>query len=310
VSTTDDQAATSPLIDAIHRLYRGVRRGPPLVIVAHDPVEFVRLAQAAGSAPNPGTSLFLALGSLVPCVLAAGAWGMGILAPPSGAVLVIAGLLVLIAAFGPNGGVEPTPGRVRADAGAVLFAVSAAAVLAAATTGSIYLGIATFAGVAGLAGLLRAIVLANGGIPGRVGLALRTGSNVAALGTPPINRELRRHLDAIMADRLSQPARLGIVTAADPPDGWHQLEELARRRVGWVRHELAPILGRLVPSRWPLADAAGAPEAPASARAALVIDSSCDAAAFFQGAAVVLVPGGAQAPAPTGRWRPGRSPYR
>jgi hypothetical protein len=309
LSKTDDPAASSPLTAAIGRLYRATGRDPPLVLVANDPVEFVRLVQAAGNVPSPGTPLLLALGSPVPCVLAAGAWGAAVMAPPSGALLVIAGLLVLIAAFGPNGGVEPTPDRVRADATAILLAVGASAALALALTGSVYLAIATFAGVAGLAGLLRALLLANGGFPGRIGLALRTRRSVAAFGTAPINRALRRHFDTILADRLPQSARLGIVNGAEPPDGWHRLEELGRRRIGWARHELEPILGRLVPARWPLADAAGVEDAPPSVRAALVVDSSCDSAAFFQGAAVVLVPG-AVAPAPAGRWRPGRLPYR
>jgi hypothetical protein len=311
LSATDDQAASSPLTEAIGRLYRGTRRDPPFVLVAGEPVEFVRLVQAAGSVPSPGTSLLLAVGCPVPCVLAAGAWGLVTMAPPSGAVLVITGLLVLIAAFGPNGGVEPTPDRVRADAGAILLVVGASATLALALTGSGYLAIAAFAGVAGLAGLLRGLVLANGGLPGRIGLAMRTGSSVAALRTAPINRSLRRYLDTVMADRLPQPARLGIVSGAEPPDGWHRLEELGRRRIGWARHEVEPVLGRLVPSRWPLADAAGAEDAPPSVRAALTVDSLCDAAAFFQGVAVVLVPDAdAVARAPAGRWRPGRPPYR
>ncbi|HEX6011526.1 MAG TPA: hypothetical protein VFY87_06915 [Geminicoccaceae bacterium] len=310
---TSGQAAPAAVAEAARQLYRAAGREPPAVVLAAtDPAAFVRLLQAAGRPPGPATPLLIKASSVVPGALAALGWTHGVRDPAFGALLLVLGVLLLLAAFGPRAGSEPTPGRVRADTATVLLLVAAAATLATAVTGSPAAGVATFALAASLAGLLRAAALANGGIPGRVGLATATGTSLATLASEPINEGLARELEDALAER-----RVGPILPAHPPsvadrDGWRRLEEVIRRRLGWARHEQAPILGRLVPAhrRHTLLAAESLAEPPALPAAALRLDRRCEAVSLFERAAVVLLrPDGERAHRAPRWWRPGLPPY-
>jgi hypothetical protein len=299
---------------AARQLYRAAGREPPgLVLAATDPAAFARLLQAAGRPPGPATPLLLMAGSLVPGALAALGWAHGVTDPAFGGLLLVLGVLLLLAAFGPQAGSEPTPDRVRADTAAVLLLVAAAAALTAVVAGSPAAGVAAFALSASLAGLLRAAALANGGVPGRLGLAAATGTSLAALASEPINEGLARELEDALAER-----RVGPILPAHPlsiadRDGWRHLEEVSRRRLGWARHEQAPILGRLVPAhrRHALLAAEGLADPPALLAAALRLDRRCEAVSLFEGAAVVLLrhDGEPARRAPPRWWRPASPPY-
>jgi hypothetical protein len=307
-------AAPAAVAEAARQLYRAAGREPPAVVLAAaDPAAFARLLQAAGRPPGPATPLLIKASSVVPGALAALGWAHGVADPALGALLLVLGVLLLLVAFGPQAGSQPTPGRVRADTAAVLLLVAAAAVLAGVAAGSSMAGVAAFALSASLAGLLRAAALANGGVPGRLGLAAVTGTSLAALASEPINETLARELEDALTER-----RVGPILPAHPlgvadRDGWRRLEEVTRRRLGWARHEQAPILGRLVPAhrRHALLAAEGLAEPPPLLAAALRLDRRCEAVSLFERAAVVLLrPDGESARrAPPRRWRPGLPPY-
>ena len=312
-ATSTGPTAPAAVAEAARQLYRAAGREPPAVVLAAaDPAAFVRLLQAAGRPPGPATPSLLVAGSVVPGALAVLGWSHGVADPAFGALLLVLGVLLLLVAFGPQAGSEPTPGRVRADTAAVLLLVTAAAVLAGVAAGSPAAGVAAFALSASAAGLLRAAALANGGIPGRAGLAAATGASLAALASEPVNEGLARDLEDALAER-----RVGPILPAQPlggvdRDGWRRLEEVIRRRLGWARHEQAPILGRLVPAHrcHALLAAEGLAEPPALLAAALRLDRRCDAVSLFERAAVVLLrPDGSPAPAARPWWRPGQPPY-
>jgi hypothetical protein len=312
-ATSTGPTAPAAVAEAARQLYRAAGREPPAVVLAAaDPAAFARLLQAAGRPPRPATPSLLVAGSLVPGALAVLGWAHGVADPAFGALLLVLGVLLLLVAFGPQAGSEPTPSRVRADTAAVLLLVTAA-VLAGVVAGSPAAGVAAFAFSASLAGLLRAAALANGGIPGRAGLAAATGASLAALASEPVNESLARELEDALAER-----RVGPILPAHPQgvadrDGWRRLEEVTRRRLGWARHEQAPILGRLVPAhrRHALLAAESLAEPPALLAAALRLDRRCEAVSLFERAAVVLLRhhGEPARRAPPRWWRPASPPY-
>jgi hypothetical protein len=312
VSATEPERPPPALAAAVDQLYGICRRGPPTVLIARDAVTFARLLAATGGSPGLGLPLVLGLGSLVPGGIALIARASGESDPAILALLLVAGVIVLLTAFGPNVSSEPTLARVRADRLAVLLLVGGGAALLAAAAGSFVLGIAAFACLTSLAGALRALVLANGGIPGRLDLARRTGASLARPAGQPIADRLARSLEAAMADRQEARPRLRPAAPMAEEAGWNRLEEIARRRLDWMQVERAVVAGRLLPARRRhlLAAAAALAEPPPVVRAMLLLDGRCDAAALFERVAVILLPGPAPAAEPAPRWwRAGQAPY-
>jgi hypothetical protein len=293
---------------AVRQLYAACRLAPPVVLTAPDAPAFVRLLAATGARQVAGVALLLGLGSLVPGALALLARASGENDLSIQVLLLVLGIIVLLTAFGPLEGSEPTQARVRADRAAALLLTGTVATACAALTGSLLLGVAAFACLASLTGAARALVLANGGVPGRLGLALRTGAGLRALGGRPIDDLLARRLEPVPAGREDRAARPGVPLIDEP--GWARLEELGRRRLDWARRERALVLGRLVPAQRRLLLASGRHgDPPPLLRAALAVSGLCEAAALLERVAVVLVPGEPASPAGLRWWRASRTPY-
>lgn len=302
-----------PTARAVERLYRVCGLAPPIVLVAGDAPAFVRLLAATGARNVTALVVLLGLGSLVPGGLALVAGSSGEHDVSIQVLLLVLGVIVLLTAFGPCEGSEPTQARLRADRGAALLLTAAAAAAFAALAGSLRAGVAAFASLASLMGVLRAAVLANGGLPGRLGLVRRHGIGLTALLGRPIDDVLARTFERALADAPGRTGRPVPPPAEEP--GWNRLEELARRRLDWTQREHSLVLGRLVPAhrRRTLHAARQLTDPPPLLRAALTVDDVCEAAALFERAAVVLVRGeAADRPIASGWrrwWRPARSPY-
>jgi hypothetical protein len=281
-----------------------------VTLLVGDVPAFVRLLAAAGARNVTALALLLGLGSLVPGGLALVARASGERDISIQALLVVLGVIVLLAAFGPAEGSEPTQARIRADRAFAFLLTAAVATAAAAWSGAPATGVAAFACLASVVGAARALVLANGGLPGRLGLARASGAGLKAL--------LGRPIDDILARALERTPAAGAGPAAPLPaeaPGWARLEELARRRLDWAQKEHAIVLGRLVPPhrRRAAFEARRLASPPPALAAALAVDDLCEAAALFEGMAVLLVPGGTPArPALAGWrrwWRPAWPPY-
>lgn len=307
---TEGSAPPHPAALAAERLYRACGLPPPEAVLAGDAPDFVRLLAAVGARNVTALAFLLGLGSLAP-------GGLALLARASGerdasiqALLVALGAIALLTAFGPAEGSEPPQARIRADRAAALLLVGAVAVAVAAVAGSAFAGVVAFACLASAFGVARALLLANGGLPGRLGLAQAHGLGLGDLLGRPIDDRLARALEGALAGQAAPPA--------PPPleaPGWARLEELGRRRLDWAQREHAIVLGRLLPPhrRRALEAARRLAAPPPAMAAALALDSSCEAAALFERVAVLLVPGAVPArPAPGGWrrwWRPARPPY-
>ena len=302
---------------ALQRLYAEVGRAPPsLILATSDPSEFVRLAQATGRLSRPIEAGLLVVAALV-CVGLATAmvWSddpRTLKAAPVAAS--ISGLFTLVVAFGSDIGREPTPGHARADVLALLLLIAAAALLTGAVGGPLWLANATFATLAGVAALLRATVLANGGVPGRLGLAWSRAST-NGLGSASINAAMRREIYHAL-DHQAPTVSLPGPGMADDPDRWRHVEELGRRRVGAAWRDLFPPLGREVPGarhRFLIGRSVQGGAASPLAEAATELDAASDICVFFERAAVLLLPGARLQPSPAAtdapglRWR--RQPY-
>jgi hypothetical protein len=313
VRRTDSSLAPEPLAEAVADVYRGCQRAPPrLTLVTHDPVEFVRLLHAAGRVFKMGDAILL----LVCSCTGIGLVVAGASATPSGGGLLVLsainGLFLLIISLGSDLGAEPPPGRMQADLFGTLLITLLVSGAAGCIGGSAMIAAATFGVVSAIVGIGRAATMLNGGLPGRVGLAVRFRRRLDAVATAPMNDTVRRVLrQAVSSQEL---ARAGQRTD-DPTkaEAWHRIEELARRRIGTGWRDVEPVLGRLLPAAsrgaldTPGSDAAGSPTA-----ALVALDCRCEAAGFFEQAAVLLLSGRSAAESlspflPRLRWR--RAPY-
>lgn len=305
---TDTFLAPPGLSEATAEVYRLCHAPPPAITLAtRDPVEFVRLVQSAGGVFQAADVALLAAGAAVGCgfVLAAA------LSPSGDGLLLLAGLnglLMVIIAFASGLGAEPAPGRAQADL--VGLALVIAPIVAGAwwLSGSLRTVVSVFALAAATAALGRAAEMVNGGLPGRLGLARQWHRPPATFASATIHDAVRRILprpDFVPERPGHREARPDDSSRAE---GWHRVDELARRRMGegWARAE--PMLGRLVPhsGRRP-AD----PEAWGRAAPLARLGQNCDAAALFERAAVLLLPGSPTVPVAAARaWlRSCREPY-
>lgn len=151
--------------------------------------------------------------------------------------------------------------------------------------------------------------MVNGGLPGRVGLALWYGQPLGTFASAPLHETVRRVLarqsvggpilerpEFPVDDRLRAELR-------------HQLDEIARRRIGQAWRQAEPVLGRSVmaargrlrePTDW------------GSARPLAILERQCEAAVLFERAAVLLLASaaGAVPSRRSARLRCGREPYR
>lgn len=306
MSSTDPAAAGAyPAAAAAERLYRACGQPPPVILTAADAVGFVRLLTRAGPGPGAGAVWLLVLGSLPPGAVALAAWTLGIRAPEILALLIMLGSLVLLTVYGPAPGSDPPAAQARATRRAAALLVTLLALVALLVTGSPATAAIVFGAIASVAGLGRALLLANGGLPGRLGLAAHAGPP-AMLGQP--SAALAR---ALTGNELPRGSRFSSTSEPAAP-AWARLEELGRRRLDWEQVEPALLLGRLLPAsqRGDLAGTHAAP--PPALAAARALDGLCEAAALFERVAVLLLPpGGSAPPATTSRpgWRPSREPY-
>ncbi|MGE3291158.1 MAG: DUF6745 domain-containing protein [Geminicoccaceae bacterium] len=304
---TESGLAPARLAEATADLYRCCERVPPRITIAtHEPIEFAHLLQAAGRVYRFG-DVALLVGCAVACA------GLVAIAANSaeagGGLLVLAtfgSLLLLIIAFGAEVGAEPAPLRLQADLLGVLVMLVAAAVAAWWVAGSGRAAAVTFTLMAAGAGLGRAAVMVNGGVPGRLGLALWYGRSPAVFASAPLQENIRRALPrpgsgpAHPESRPDDPVRAEL---------WHRIEEIGRRRTGQAWGHVEPVLGRSV------ALAHGRPrdlDGWGNSRPLAVLEWQCEAAALFDRAAVLLLPASAASTPPSrasARLRCAREPY-
>lgn len=269
---------TERAVAAVDELYRTHALPPPVVLTATDTEGFLRELQRAGPGPGAGAVWLLLIGSLPPGVVALAAWLGGVEALEIAVLAVMLGCLVIVTVYGPAPGADPPVGRARADRLAALLAAGLAGLAALAASGSPARAALAFGAAASLAGVARSLLLANGGLPGRLGLLVhpRAGPGVLA-GRPAAG------LGQALAP-AGHPRALALVPEAEAAaPGWARLEELGRRRFDWDQVEPAVLLGGLLPPRRRIA----AERAPAAARD---LEALCDAAALFERAAVLLLP--------------------
>ena len=296
------------MAEATAAVYRHCGRAPPRVTIAtRDAVEFVHLLQAAGRVYSFGDAAVLVSCALACAALVAGALHM---AGSGEGLLVLAtfvSLVLLIVAFASELGAEPSPFRLQMDLLVVLLATAAIAVALWRIAGNGRTAVAGFSLVAAGIGLGRAGVMVNGGLPGRLGLALWYDQPPRIFASAPLHEDSRRALPRPGSGHdASAPAE----SLPDDParaETWHRIDELARRRngQGWGRAE--PVLGRLVPL------ARERPGESGRAGPLAALEQQCEAAALFESAAVLLLSGsapGAASPGTSARLRCGREPYR
>jgi hypothetical protein len=292
-----------------------------VVLAADRPAAFLRCLAAAGPPPRAGALWLMGAGSLLPGAAALAVWVTGLRTQGSDLLLAVVGTVVLLTVLGPAPGSDPPLGRVRADRRAALSAAGVLAGVAGLAADSLHAAALAWAAGASAVAFARTLLLANGGVPGRLGIALGTPAGAAAWA----GRSVRWALARGMASEQQQPppawrppslpGRHGPL-APDPP-GWIRLEELGRRRLDWDRVEAELVLGGLLPAHRRRVLLGGTvPGAPGPLLAAAVaLDARCDAAALFERVAVVLLaPAPAAAPSATPapslrRWRTGRAPY-
>lgn len=310
VRRTESGHAPTAVAEATAAVYRHCQRAPPRVtIAAQDAVEFVHLLQAAGRVYRFGDATVL-----VSCALACAALVTGAAFAASGdGLLVLAtlgSLVVLITAFGSEFSAEPSPRRVQMDLAGVLLVIVPIALATWWITGSGRGAWAGFSLMAVGASLVRTVVMVNGGLPGRLGLALWYDQSPSTFASRPLHEDIRRMLPRPglgHTDLGHSESRPGDPVRAET---WHRMDELAQRRTGQAWRLAAPVLGRSVPL------AGDRPREPGEwgrAEPLATLEHQCEAAALFDRAAVLLLSGsppGTLRSDTSALLRCGREPYR
>lgn len=279
------------LAGVVGQLYRACHLPPPLVLHARDPADFARLIGVLHRGPGPAV---LVAGLMLP-LMAATIGLLGLVRSMdviTSTIAVSIGVMAATWPVSPFAAAQPAnrfvghAGRAAAGALLVLGGVVAWAFAGPSSVAP------TLALLGAAVGLARAGAVANGGVPGRLGIALTLRRPLPPLGMRSVQPLLRDRLAEALADlgvTVGSWGR-GLGAARDDAPAMAEIATRLERRVAWRTHELMPLLGRLArrPDAHPLDLAEVAGEPPRILAAAARLDRFCAGATFLERAVIVL----------------------